>query len=371
MTVPSTVTKVSYTGDGVTYNWPITFNISGITSSEVEVYLVDVASEISTLLESNYSVDLAVPEVIYPVSGDPITSDYQILLVRKLQLTQDTDYKNQGSLPAETIEEGSDRVVMMIQQLQEQIDRTIKADISQGEATLDEVTAAAAANAAAAAASAIEAATSVTVAEAAQSAAEDARDEAETFRDECQALAGFEAASQVDAEGATDNTKFMTALRVKQEVEYPGAVSIPAANLPTADTIPAGLIAMWSGAIANVPSGWYFCDGTNGTPDLRDRMIMGATQDDSGTPKTTVSGALTQIGGEASHLLTAAESGLPAHTHSYSRGNITTQNRDTQYPAQWAESYATVNTNPNTAQAASQSHNILNPYYALAFIMKA
>ena len=42
------------------------------------------------------------------------------------------------------------------------------------------------------------------------------------------------------------------------------------------DPIPSGLICMWSGAIANIPSGWHLCDGTNNTPDLRDRFIVGA-----------------------------------------------------------------------------------------------
>ena len=41
-------------------------------------------------------------------------------------------------------------------------------------------------------------------------------------------------------------------------------------------TFPAGGIIIWSGAIGAVPSGWYLCDGTNGTPDLRNRFIVGA-----------------------------------------------------------------------------------------------
>ncbi|MCB1037576.1 MAG: tail fiber protein [Acidobacteria bacterium] len=39
--------------------------------------------------------------------------------------------------------------------------------------------------------------------------------------------------------------------------------------------VPAGLISMWSGALADIPTGWVLCDGTNGTPDLRDRFILG------------------------------------------------------------------------------------------------
>ncbi len=42
-------------------------------------------------------------------------------------------------------------------------------------------------------------------------------------------------------------------------------------NLPTA--LPSGVIVMWSGTLATIPSGWALCNGSNGTPDLRDRFI--------------------------------------------------------------------------------------------------
>lgn len=53
--------------------------------------------------------------------------------------------------------------------------------------------------------------------------------------------------------------------------------------------IPSGLIVMWSGLAANIPSGWYLCNGSNGTPDLRGKFIKGATLN----PGTT--------GGSATH----------------------------------------------------------------------
>lgn len=42
------------------------------------------------------------------------------------------------------------------------------------------------------------------------------------------------------------------------------------------DILPAGVILAWSGSVATIPSGWLLCDGTSGTPDLRDRFIVGA-----------------------------------------------------------------------------------------------
>src|SRR5690625_782038 len=43
--------------------------------------------------------------------------------------------------------------------------------------------------------------------------------------------------------------------------------------------VPGGIIVMWSGTHTDIPSGWLLCDGTNGTPDLRDRFILGATSE--------------------------------------------------------------------------------------------
>ena len=40
-------------------------------------------------------------------------------------------------------------------------------------------------------------------------------------------------------------------------------------------SMPIGLISMWSGAIANIPQGWVLCNGTNGTPNLRGRFVVG------------------------------------------------------------------------------------------------
>lgn len=40
--------------------------------------------------------------------------------------------------------------------------------------------------------------------------------------------------------------------------------------------VPRGLISIWSGSLSNVPPGWVVCDGTGGTPDLRDRFVLGA-----------------------------------------------------------------------------------------------
>jgi hypothetical protein len=37
-----------------------------------------------------------------------------------------------------------------------------------------------------------------------------------------------------------------------------------------------GMILIWSGTVITIPDGWHLCDGTEGTPDLRDKFIVGA-----------------------------------------------------------------------------------------------
>jgi len=71
------------------------------------------------------------------------------------------------------------------------------------------------------------------------------------------------------------------------------------------EIIPRGVIVMWSGTLESIPNGWHICDGTNETPDLRDRFILGVASS-SENPGAT--------GG--SHSVTLTTANLPVHTHS-------------------------------------------------------
>lgn len=64
-----------------------------------------------------------------------------------------------------------------------------------------------------------------------------------------------------------------------------------------------GMIVLFSGTIAQIPTGWNLCDGTNGTPNLVDRFVVCAG----------LSYPVGQGGGIAQQVLSAAQ--LPAHTH--------------------------------------------------------
>lgn len=111
--------------------------------------------------------------------------------------------------------------------------------------------------------------------------------------------------------------------------------------------VPSGVVCAWSGAIVDIPDGWYLCDGNNGTPDLRNRFIVGAG-DTYGVGAT---------GGNTSHphAVTCAP-----HTHTLDSG-VGLGGSGKNDP--------TMNAVQVTGNATYANH--LPPYYALAFIMKS
>jgi hypothetical protein len=68
--------------------------------------------------------------------------------------------------------------------------------------------------------------------------------------------------------------------------------------------VPIGGIIMWAGLIADIPTpDWQLCNGTLNSPgpDLRDKFIVGAKEDNAGVAKTNVEGTLLQSGGTTAH----------------------------------------------------------------------
>lgn len=133
-------------------------------------------------------------------------------------------------------------------------------------------------------------------------------------------------------------------------------ISIPDIYAKIAAVIPAGLISMWSGLVP--PDGWAICDGTNGTPDLRGRFVVGQAED----PQFILIG---QTGGAKTVTLTLNQ--IPEHTHSYQAPLV-----DGDHPG-GSNGYDRPNakTAGTTGTAgAGHPHENLPPYYVLAYIMK-
>lgn len=108
---------------------------------------------------------------------------------------------------------------------------------------------------------------------------------------------------------------------------------------------------------------WHLCDGTNGTPDLRNRFIYGGSGTNNGA-----------TGGEASHTLTEAE--LPKFTPSVRTSRLNHRpntadlwHRDRNSLACGADDVE-VRSDPCSAIGGNQPHNNMPPYYVLAFMMK-
>lgn len=126
MTVSSTNHRMDYPGDDTTGPFPFTFKI--FDDTDLLVTLRDADGEESTLaLNSDYTVDGAGEEEGGEVETTIAVATGEHLTIRRvLPLTQETDLKNQGNYLAETVEDTEDRAVMILQQHQDEIDRSLK-----------------------------------------------------------------------------------------------------------------------------------------------------------------------------------------------------------------------------------------------------
>jgi microcystin-dependent protein len=143
---------------------------------------------------------------------------------------------------------------------------------------------------------------------------------------------------------------------------------------------PAGVIVLWSGSIGSIPAGWVLCNGSNGTPDLRDRFIVGAGS----------TYAVNATGGSAdaivvSHTHTASSTSVvtdPGHTHTAVTrgGGAVVFDQFAGQTAAGSTNTATTNSNTTgitvatttTVDSAGNSGTNANlpPYYALCYIQK-
>jgi microcystin-dependent protein len=107
-----------------------------------------------------------------------------------------------------------------------------------------------------------------------------------------------------------------------------------------------GMILLWSGAIVDIPNGWHLCDGTEDTPDLRNRFVIGAGDTYN----------LGDTGGAANHFHTFTGD---SHYHTLEAGNDVAAGGD--YTEETSSTAVTGTTNESSS---------LPPYYALAYIMR-
>lgn len=171
------------------------------------------------------------------------------------------------------------------------------------------------------------------------------------------------------------------------------AVSFPVMQPIAQHLVPKGVINMWSGSPTSLPYGWALCDGTNGTPDLRGRFIVGYNPNDTDYQTIGLTGG--------AKLVTLTTSQMPAHNHG---GTLTTTNSGDHAhnatvayrgPDGYSHSNGTTHLCSNeavtgtdqrgllikssgshthsvtlTTQGSNAPHENRPPYYTLAYIMK-
>ena len=135
---------------------------------------------------------------------------------------------------------------------------------------------------------------------------------------------------------------------------------------------PSGLISLWYGAVGAVPSGWYLCDGTNGTPDLRDKFLVGAGNLYS---VGATGGSADAIVVSHTHTATSIVTD-PGHSHSISSFAIAGSSGSNTGVTSGSTTTGTSTTGitvatTNSTSGVSGTNANLPPYYALAYIMKA
>jgi len=140
------------------------------------------------------------------------------------------------------------------------------------------------------------------------------------------------------------------------------------------DVLPRGVILIWSGSSASIPSGWALCNGSSGTPDLRDRFVVGA-----GTTYVVGGTGGTKDAVVVSHTHTATVTD-PGHTHNlhvFDRsidGSGEEGDNTVASGSAGVSGYIDGNTTgisvTNSTTGVSGTNQNLPPYYALCYIMK-
>lgn len=225
-----------------------------------------------------------------------------------------------------------------------------------------------------------------------------------------------EIGASADTWGAKLNANLGT-IDAQMKTTADAASAAQSAADAAAARIPSGVICMWSGSVGNIPAGWRLCNGSNGTPDLRDRFVVGATgahsvNAEGGSSTTSAGGAHGHAVGSAGnhshgtvthyHALTEAQ--MPSHNHYNGIGDNIGSNTPFVYgttsagtPGQAGQAYShgggTAHyqgfTSTDGSGAAhrhgisadgshahsltsvgNHAHTLTPPYYALAFIMK-
>jgi len=145
------------------------------------------------------------------------------------------------------------------------------------------------------------------------------------------------------------------------------------------EIFPYGSIILWYGSVGIIPDGWQLCNGSNGTPDLRNKFVLGAGN----------TYAVGDTGGSTDAVLvnhnhTFTGDALPVHQHDSGWGEIGGgPYGNARYPVQGSArtdydnySFLTSPVSGGTPAGTISTEGVtainanMPPYYALCYIMK-
>jgi hypothetical protein len=135
LAVSTDLNKHIYVGNGTNKTWSVSFRL--LQAADLKLYLTNITTSVITEITTNYSISPTggtwpadTATITYPSSGDAISSDYNLTLVREVDITQTTVYPNNTALKPKVVEKDLDKGVMIDQQLSETLARCIKTPIS-------------------------------------------------------------------------------------------------------------------------------------------------------------------------------------------------------------------------------------------------
>jgi hypothetical protein len=137
MTTPSTERKAGpLLGTGSQTSWPFTFKV--FAKSDIAVTIADsLGVETALVLDTDYSVTLNANQetspggtVTYPISGDPLPTGSRLVIVGNLPYDQPLDLPSGGNFSPLALENELDRLTMQIQQLREQVGRSLQVSVT-------------------------------------------------------------------------------------------------------------------------------------------------------------------------------------------------------------------------------------------------
>lgn len=142
-------------------------------------------------------------------------------------------------------------------------------------------------------------------------------------------------------------------------------------GISTPTNVPVGGIVIWSGSIASIPSGWALCNGSSGTPDLRNKFVIGAGSTyavgATGGATTHVHGVGSTVSNGSHNHGFSGSTGSPSGTVSTGTGSYSAASGSHTHTISGSTGSGGAHTHgvPDTDAASS-----LPPYYALAYIMR-